>query len=102
MAGIGNIINAILKARGIKQNAFARLLGKSPTVLHDTLKRGMMSVPDTIKMLDLLGYEIVVQPISAGKRKKGQIKVDSKEMDKKQALTELVPLIQETFADNED
>lgn len=102
MAGIGNIMFALLKAKGIKQNAFARLLEKSPTVLHDTFKRGMMSVPDTIKMLDLLGYEMIVQPIKTGKRIKDQIKVEPKEIDKAQALTELVPIIQETFANDEE
>ena len=68
----GEIIKSIMKEKGVKQNALGAALGhNSPSAIYNILQRDKMDSDNLVKILDVLGYEVVVQPKTQGKRKDG-------------------------------
>ena len=70
-------IKKIMKQNGWTQAQMAKAVGaKSQTVIGMRLNRPNMTFDLALEMLDKMGYEIVIQPVSAGKRKEGAIVID--------------------------
>ncbi len=66
-----NIIKTILSERGINQTILAKMLGYASQKGVNNRLEGKMSADMFAEWLDKLGYEVVVQPKTQGKRKDG-------------------------------
>lgn len=74
---INKAISKIMKQTGFTQIRMAHAIGKSKaTDISSRLNHGNMSFDKAVEMLSVLGYEIVVQPITSGQRKEGAIVID--------------------------
>lgn len=70
----GEAIKFVMKEAKINQVQLAKLTGQSSqSVISERLRRDNLSVRTMLEMLDAMGYEMVIQPKSRGKRKEGQI-----------------------------
>lgn len=59
----GKIIETIMNQKGIKQKALGAALGhNSPSAIYNILQRNKMNSDNFVKIMDVLGYEVVVQP----------------------------------------
>lgn len=68
----GKIIDTIMKKKGIKQKALGAALGyNSPSALYNILQRNKMESDNLVKIIEALGYEVVVQPKTQGKHNDG-------------------------------
>ncbi len=77
---INKAISKIMKDNGFKQIQMAKAIGKSrPNDVSARLANDNMSFDKAIEMLDVLGYEVVVQPKTAGQRKEGAIVIDGRD-----------------------
>lgn len=73
---INEIIKALMKEQGMPQLAMAKAIGKQrANDVSARLMSGNMTMDRVIEMLDILGYEVVVQKRTAGNRGKDQIVV---------------------------
>lgn len=73
---INKIIRRLMKEQGFSQLAMAKALGKQRA--NDVSARLMssnMTMDKVVEMLDLLGYEVIVQKRTKGSRGKDQIVV---------------------------
>ena len=69
----GEVIRTILKEKNITQTEFAKIMGyASQGAVGNKLKQDSTTAVFA-EMLDKLGYEVVVQPKTQGKRKDGAI-----------------------------
>lgn len=75
----GEVIKTAMKAKGMTQTQMAKLLNKTQSVIATRLNNGNISADVMCEMLDLLGYELVVQPKKRGKRADGQIVINQGE-----------------------
>jgi DNA-binding helix-turn-helix protein len=66
----------IMKERKITQQRIAYSLNTTQSSVNDRLNRGNISLESSLKILNVLGYEMVIQPKSSGRRKDGQIVID--------------------------
>lgn len=67
-------IKKIMKQNGWTQAQMAKAVGvKSQKAIGMRLNRPNMTFDLALEMLDKMGYEIVIQPVSAGKRKEGAV-----------------------------
>lgn len=79
------IIKTIMKEKGVKQNALSAAMGhNSPSAIYNILQRNNMDTDNLVKILDLLDYEVVVQPKTQGKRKEGSMVLTSGDEKKSQ------------------
>ena len=69
------IILMLLAQSGMSKSDFAKKLGVSRGTLQERLNQKNMSVDLLNSMLVHLNCEIVIQPVSAGRRKDGQVVV---------------------------
>lgn len=77
---INNAIRKIMKDSKFTQQRMADILGKKHAKeIGSRLMSKNMSFDRALEMLDALGYEIVVQPVTAGQRKEGAIVIDGKD-----------------------
>ena len=71
---INTAISRLMRERGVTQKGMASSVGKErPQDISARLQSKNMTFNRAIEMLDVLGYEVVVQPRKAGKRPDGQI-----------------------------
>lgn len=67
----GEILKAVLKERGITQTQLAEMMGyASQSAVGNKIKLGC-TTNLFVEFMDKLGYEVVVQPKTQGKRKDG-------------------------------
>jgi predicted XRE-type DNA-binding protein len=79
---INKAINAIMKKEGWSQKQMATAIGKQrPNDVSARLASKNMSFDKAIEMLAAMGYEVVVQPVTAGQRKDGAIVISSEDED---------------------
>lgn len=72
------IIRAILREKQMLQKDLARAIGRSLNTVNQSLthKSGAMNVDTLCEMLDVLGYELVIQQKKPGKRTQGQYLIE--------------------------
>lgn len=71
---INEAIKMIMKENGFKQQSMAEAIGKKKaTDVSARLANANMTFDKAIEMLNVMGYEVTVQPRSQGKRPNGQI-----------------------------
>ena len=79
---INKAISTIMKKEGWSQKQMATAIGKKrPNDVSARLASQNMSFDKATEMLSAMGYEIVVQPVTAGQRKEGAIVIDSEGED---------------------
>lgn len=77
---VNECIASIMKERKITQAVMATALGlNGANRVGRRLMRQNMNTDSVIEMLNVLGYELVVQPIKPGKRPEGQIVLEMSE-----------------------
>lgn len=68
------IIRSIIAEKGLAQKTLANMLGyKSQGTIGKFLTSRDMSANTAAKFLDVLGYEIVVRPKTAGRKRDGEV-----------------------------
>ena len=79
---INKAINTIMKKEGWSLKQMATAIGKKrPNDVSARLASQNMSFDKATEMLAAMGYEVVVQPVTAGQRKEGAIVIDSEDED---------------------
>jgi predicted XRE-type DNA-binding protein len=79
---INKAITTIMKKEGWSQKQMATAIGKQrPNDVSARLATKNMSFDKAIEMLAAMGYEVVVQPVTAGQRKDGAIVISSEDED---------------------
>lgn len=74
---INKAISAVMKLKGMSQKAMAESIGKKKaTDVSARLNSKNMTFDRAIEMLSVLGYEVTIQPRTAGSRKAGQIVIE--------------------------
>ncbi len=76
---IGNALNLLMRISGVSQKMMAKTLGISQASISNRLDGGMR-VDNVVQMLDLMGYEMILQP-KRGLRKEDQILILNKELE---------------------
>ncbi len=77
---INKAINTIMKKEGWSLKQMATAIGKNrPNDVSARLASKNMSFDKAVEMLTAMGYEVVVQPVTAGQRKDGAILIDSED-----------------------
>ena len=77
---INKAIREIMKKKEVTLLAMAKSLGKDKgNDISARLNHGNMSFGKAVEMLDVLGYEIVVQERKQGSRRADQIVIDQKD-----------------------
>lgn len=77
---INKAIREIMKNRKISLSAMATALGKSKgNDISARLNNDNMSFDKVVEMLDILGYEVVIQEKKQGGRRADQIVIDQKD-----------------------
>lgn len=72
-------IAKIMREQGITQLMMAQSIGKEkPNEVSSRLAYSNMSISKSLEMLEVLGYEITIQPKRPGARPKGQIVITAK------------------------
>lgn len=73
-------IRKAMKASGVTQMQLAQRMGyKYQSVISERLRRGHLPIEVARQMVNHCGYELVVQPIRAGKRPAGQMVIGGEE-----------------------
>ena len=74
---INNAIRTVMKEKGVTQQAMAVSIGKkTANEVGSRLNSKNMTFDRAIEMLSVLGYEVTIQPRTAGSRKAGQIVIE--------------------------
>ena len=77
---INKAISTVMKQKKCTLSMMAGYIGKErANDVSARLASKNMTFERALEMLTPLGYEIVVQPITAGQRKEGSIVIDSKD-----------------------
>ena len=77
-----NVIEAIMEKKGATQGELAKLVGfPGQSTVSEKLKRDI-KVSVFIKMVNALGYEIVVREKTQGRKRNGEILLDGIAVDK--------------------
>lgn len=77
---INKAIRYVMRVKGVTLHSMAKSIGKSrATAVSARLSIANMSFNKAVEMLDVLGYEIIVQERKPGARRAGQIVIDQKE-----------------------
>lgn len=77
---INKAIRRIMKDKGITLLAMAKAIGKERgNDISSRLNSPNMTFKNAVEMLDVMGYEIVIQERNLGIRKAEQILIDQKE-----------------------
>jgi hypothetical protein len=77
---INKAIREIMKNKNFSLSAMATALGKSKgNDISARLNNGNMSFDKAVEMLDILGYEVVVQEKKQGGRRADQVVIDQKD-----------------------
>ena len=77
---INKAISKVMKEKGCSLRKMAEDIGKDrPNDVSARLASKNMSFDKALEMLKVLDYEIVIQPITEGQRKKGAIIIDGKD-----------------------
>ena len=77
---INKAIRDIMKKKGTSLLSMAQALGKEKgNDISARLNHSNMSFDKAVEMLDVLGYEIVIQERKSGSRRADQIVIDQKE-----------------------
>lgn len=71
-----DVLVLLLREKEISKAEFARQLGISRGTLQERLRQKNISTQLLNEMLRAIDYELVVQPITRGARKTGQLVVD--------------------------
>lgn len=69
---IGNIIKSIMSRKKITQLVFSEMTGKKANGLSRDLQSTPKPVADRVRMLELLGYEVIVRERRPGRRAEGE------------------------------
>ena len=78
---INKAIRELMKKKDMSLLVMAKALGKEKgNDISARLNHGNMSFDKAVEMLDILGYEIVIQERKQGSRRADQIVIDQKEM----------------------
>lgn len=74
---INEAINEVRKKEGWSLKQLATAIGKKrPNDVSARLASKNMNFNNAIEMLSAMGYEVVVQPVTAGQRKEGAIVIE--------------------------
>lgn len=80
---INDAIRNLMKDNGVTQMIMAINLGrKRATDVGSMLDSKNMTCNQAIKMLSTMGYELVIQKRTSGKRSEGQIVLERSDLDK--------------------
>lgn len=78
---IGDAIKQAMKKQKTSQSQMAKRIGvKGQSVIAQRLRTDNMSVNMVIEMLEVIGYEIVIQEKKRGRRPDGQILIGGDEL----------------------
>lgn len=79
---INKAIARLMKEKGVTQAMMAQSIGKKrPNDVSARLMSANMTMDKVLEMLDVLGYEVTIQPKRPGARPSGQILVLRSEAD---------------------
>lgn len=71
---VNSAIRKVMKETKITQTRLAEILGeKHQSVISERLRQNNISINLAMEMLDVMGYELVIQPKKPGRRPEGQI-----------------------------
>ena len=74
---INRVISQLMKKTGCTQARMAKAIGVvSANAVGSKLNIDNMTFDRAVEMLNVIGYEVVVQPVTSGHRKEGAIVVD--------------------------
>ncbi len=77
---INKAIRQVMKEKGVSLLTMAKALGKQRgNDISARLTSPNMSIEKVVEMLDVLGYEVVIQERKPGVRRADQIVIDQKE-----------------------
>lgn len=77
---INKAISTVMKEKGCSLRQMAVYIGKDrPNDVSARLASKNMTFDKAIEMLSALGYEVIVQPVTAGQRKDGSIVITKEE-----------------------
>ena len=80
MMFINKAIRAVMKEKNVTLLTMAKMLGKERgNDISSRLRSNNLSFDKAVEMLDVLGYEIVIQERKPGARRADQIVIDQKE-----------------------
>ena len=65
------VIRAMVKSRGLNVKRLSEMMGVKQQIVDQKLHNGDLKVGFLAECAEALGYEVVIQPKSAGKRKEG-------------------------------
>lgn len=75
---ISDAIKHAMKEKNVSQTQMAKILDVGAgNYVSARLSKKNWTFDNAIKYLDILGYEIIIRPVSRGKRSEGEIKIDS-------------------------
>ena len=72
---LGHIIKTILVQKDTTAKHTAKMMGISPQALGNMMSRENITISSLIRMLDVLDYEVVVQPRKKGNYPQGSYPV---------------------------
>ena len=78
---INEVLKTAMKERKINQKMMACALDVKQSTVSRMFKAEGITVVNVIKLLDILGMELVVQPKTQGKRKEGSYVITLPEKD---------------------
>ncbi|CDZ23783.1 hypothetical protein CCDG5_0653 [[Clostridium] cellulosi] len=70
-------LKKIMKEKGVTNANLAKKLECSNAVVYERLTQENIGVKNFVRMLELLDYELIVQPRALGRRPKGCIVIDN-------------------------
>lgn len=74
---VNEAIKKIMKEKRVTQQMMANALGKKKAnEIGARLNYPNMSIPSIVEMLEVLGYELVIQEVKSGKRREDQIVIE--------------------------
>lgn len=74
---INDAIRKAMKEKGFTQAQMAKAIGKpSANTVGARLTSDSLSTNNVVEMLDVIGYELVVQPKTQGQRKEGSMVIE--------------------------
>lgn len=77
---INKAIRKVMRDKGVSLLSMAKAIGKSRTSdVNGRLYKPNMTFDKAVEMLDVLGYEVVIQERRPGARRVDQIVIDQKE-----------------------
>ena len=73
---MGEAVLMIMKGKGLNMQHMAKMLDIKYQSVQKKLYRNDMTITKALEVLDVLGYEMILQPVEKGRKRDGQILID--------------------------